>query len=44
MEVGFASLATFNRVFKQRQGEAPTTFRRRALGEALTKSRDDSSH
>jgi AraC-like DNA-binding protein len=35
MDAGFASLATFNRVFKARLGETPSAFRRRALNASL---------
>ncbi len=37
LEAGFPSLATFNRVFKQREGLTPTAFRQQALGAALDK-------
>lgn len=33
LDTGFASLSTFNRVFKEAVGEAPSDFRRRALGQ-----------
>ena len=32
MDAGFGSLVMFNRVFKERQGETPSAFRRRHLG------------
>lgn len=35
LEAGFPSLATFNRVFKAREGMTPTAFRQQALGDAL---------
>jgi AraC-like DNA-binding protein len=35
-EAGFAALPTFNRVFKEAEGETPTRFRERALEEATT--------
>ena len=31
MDAGFGSLVMFNRVFKERQGETPSAFRRRHL-------------
>ncbi len=34
LDVGFGSIAPFNRAFKEATGETPTEFRRRALGEA----------
>ncbi len=33
LEVGFGSIAPFNRAFKEATGETPTEFRRRALGQ-----------
>lgn len=33
LEVGFGSIAPFNRAFKEATGETPTAFRRRALGQ-----------
>ena len=41
LDAGFASLATFNRVFKAREGLTPTAFRQQALGDARA---DDPPH